>query len=166
MFASATGGKAALGRAASLIGSAAFIAVLGASFADGHPYTNNFAAASEVSLDLAPPAAHSKVELAAPKHAAEQSCLAEALYYEARGEGEEGQKAIAEVILARVESKLYPETICDVVYQGASRKTGCQFSFACDGSLLRKKQRAAWEQSQLLAAKIVNGTIRLAGSTS
>jgi spore germination cell wall hydrolase CwlJ-like protein len=106
------------------------------------------------------------VELAAPKHAAEQTCLAEALYFEARGEGEEGQKAIAEVILARVESKLYPKTICDVVYQGAERKTGCQFSFVCDGSLLRKKHRAAWDQAELLAAKIVNGSISLAGRTS
>jgi spore germination cell wall hydrolase CwlJ-like protein len=160
----ATGNKAAFVRAASLIGGAAFIALLGASFAEGHANTpSQFSPALSLRVEATP---HSAVELAAVKQASEQRCLAEALYYEARGEGEEGQKAIAEVILARVESKLYPKTICDVVYQGASRKTGCQFSFACDGSLLKKKHHAAWEQAELLAAKIVNGSLRLAGRTS
>jgi hypothetical protein len=160
----ATGNKAAFVRGASLIAGAAFIALLGASFAEGHPQTAPYPSGS-VSLTLAAPP-HSAVELAAVQRASEQRCLAEAMYYEARGEGEEGQKAIAEVILARVESKLYPKSICDVVYQGAERKTGCQFSFACDGSLLKKKHHAAWDQAELLAAKIVNGSLRLAGRTS
>jgi spore germination cell wall hydrolase CwlJ-like protein len=76
-----------------------------------------------------------------------------------------GQQAVAEVVLARTHSRLYPDTICGVVYQGSERTTGCQFSFTCDGSKKRTKQEAAWDEAQLLAAKIVNGSIRLAGQT-
>lgn len=60
-------------------------------------------------------------------------CLAEAIYFEARGEGSRGWQAVAEVIQNRVESRDYPNTICGVVGQGAHRKNGCQFSFNCDG---------------------------------
>ncbi len=60
------------------------------------------------------------------------SCLAQALYFEARGENVDGQVAVAEVILNRVDSDLYPDSVCDVVRQGADRR-GCQFSYMCDG---------------------------------
>lgn len=63
---------------------------------------------------------------------AEWRCLAEALYFEARGEDVEGQLAVAEVILNRVDSTLYPDSVCSVVKQGAPRKS-CQFSYMCDG---------------------------------
>jgi N-acetylmuramoyl-L-alanine amidase len=64
----------------------------------------------------------------------ERLCLAQALYHEARGETESGQWAVASVILNRVSSKLYPNTVCGVVFQNAHRgKYKCQFSFACDG---------------------------------
>lgn len=65
--------------------------------------------------------------------AAERQCLARALYHEARGEPEAGQWAVAQVILNRVNSSRYPGSVCDVVYQNASRVNRCQFSFACDG---------------------------------
>jgi len=61
-------------------------------------------------------------------------CLAEAVYYEARSEVKSGQMAVAEVVLNRVKSKHYPNTVCGVVYQGAERSTGCQFTFTCDGA--------------------------------
>ncbi len=63
----------------------------------------------------------------------EFQCLAEAIYFEARGEPTAGQVAVAQVILNRVESPLYPDTICNVVYQNAEMSNRCQFSFACDG---------------------------------
>jgi len=64
---------------------------------------------------------------------AEWRCLTTALYFEARGETIAGQFAVAEVILNRVDSPRYPDTICGVVYQGARSGGGCQFSFTCDG---------------------------------
>lgn len=64
--------------------------------------------------------------------AAEQKCLAEGIYFEARGESLKGQAAVAQVILNRVRNPAYPNTVCDVVYQGEKLRTGCQFSFTCD----------------------------------
>lgn len=61
------------------------------------------------------------------------SCLADAVYFEARGEPEAGQRMVAEVVLNRVESRFYPDTVCDVVYQNDHMRGACQFSFACDG---------------------------------
>src|SRR5580658_5547525 len=70
---------------------------------------------------------------------AEHRCLAEVLYYEARGEGRTGQQAIAEVVFHRMNTGNYGHSICAVVYEGAGRP-GCQFSFTCDGELTRGKQ--------------------------
>jgi spore germination cell wall hydrolase CwlJ-like protein len=66
-------------------------------------------------------------------HDAQWNCLTKALYFEARGEPLVGQIAVAEVILNRVDSELYPNSVCGVVHQGANLRTGCQFSFMCDG---------------------------------
>ncbi|MBS0280224.1 MAG: cell wall hydrolase, partial [Proteobacteria bacterium] len=74
---------------------------------------------------------------------AEHRCLSEVLYYEARGEGDKGQKAVAEVIFHRMNSGNYGHSICAVVYEGANRP-GCQFSFACNGDLNREKDARAW----------------------
>jgi len=60
-------------------------------------------------------------------------CLAEGIYFEARGESMEGQLAVGLVILNRVGSENYPDNICDVVYQNEDKRNRCQFSFACDG---------------------------------
>lgn len=62
----------------------------------------------------------------------EIKCLTAAIYFEARGEPVRGQSMVAQVILNRVDSAYYPDTVCDVVYQNAHRKNACQFSFACD----------------------------------
>lgn len=97
----------------------------------------------------------------------EQSeCLAEALYYEARGEGTEGEKAVAEVVLQRTREHNYPRTICGVVYEGAQPDNRvCQFSFACDGTLRQPKDRTTWERARKLAEAIVSGAVKLAGQT-
>jgi spore germination cell wall hydrolase CwlJ-like protein len=67
----------------------------------------------------------------------EQRCLAEAVYFEARSEPEAGQAAVAQVVLNRVRSGLYPTSVCGVVYQNRHRHLACQFTFACEGKALR-----------------------------
>jgi len=86
----------------------------------------------------------------------ERRCLAVAIYFEARGEPERGQIAVGQVILNRVRSPLFPETICGVVYQGQMQK-GCQFSFTCDGRTDNPKDNDQWELAQDLANKIMTG---------
>lgn len=114
-------------------------------------------------VSKAPSAAELQAQQAEVQRLAEIGCLAEAMYFEAVGEGTSGQKAVAEVVLQRTKDKHYPRTICAVVYQGvkAHRRTGCQFSFACDGSTRRPKQARAWQRTQELAEKIYNGTVKL-----
>ena len=72
---------------------------------------------------------------------AEHKCLSEVLYYEARGEGAGGQKAVAEVIFHRINHGNYGHSICAVVYEG-SKRPGCQFSFTCNGDMKRPKQKS------------------------
>ena len=102
------------------------------------------------------------------KSARENRCLAEAIYFEARGESEEGQAAVAQVVLNRVASGLYPPTICGVVFQNRQRRHGCQFSFACEGKSLRVTEPDAWLKAEQIAAEVTNGTTYvsdIAGST-
>ncbi|MCI0466628.1 MAG: cell wall hydrolase [Beijerinckiaceae bacterium] len=94
--------------------------------------------------------------------AREQRCLAEAIYFEARGEPEEGQAAVAQVVLNRVASGLYPATICAVVYQNRQHYQACQFSFACDGRSLRITEPAAWERAVQIASGVTKGTAYVA----
>jgi len=91
---------------------------------------------------------------------AEQHCLAKAIYFEARGEGEAGQRAVAEVILHRLEEGTHGHTICEVVYEGASH-TFCQFSFACDGSTDEGRLAGPWRAAQVLAARVIAGEVPL-----
>ncbi len=90
----------------------------------------------------------------------ERRCLAVAIYFEARGEPERGQVAVGQVIMNRVRSPLFPETICGVVYQG-HLKPGCQFSFTCDGKTDTPRNDAQWSQAQSLARKITRGELWL-----
>ena len=95
---------------------------------------------------------------------AEHKCLSEVLYYEARGEGATGQKAIAEVVFHRMNHGDYGHSICAVVYEGA-KHSGCQFSFACNGDMKRAKQPSAWREAEALAAKIMTGQLNLKNAT-
>lgn len=86
-------------------------------------------------------------------------CLTAAVYYEAGGEGEQGQRAVAQVVLNRVRHPAYPARICEVVYQGSERRTGCQFTFTCDGSLARQPNPARWERAQQFARSALAGAV-------
>ena len=86
-------------------------------------------------------------------------CLSQAVYYEAASEGVDGGRAIAQVVLNRVRHPGFPATVCGVVYQGSDRPTGCQFSFTCDGSLLRTPEAAIWERSRKIAGKALAGDV-------
>jgi spore germination cell wall hydrolase CwlJ-like protein len=86
-------------------------------------------------------------------YAKDLRCLATAIYFEARGEPEEGQVAVAQVVLNRQNSDRYPDTVCGVVYQNAEWRNRCQFSFACDGKSDVPKERAAWRKASRIAAE-------------
>lgn len=93
---------------------------------------------------------------------ADLTCLATAIYFEARGEPQKGQIAVAQVILNRVQASSYPDTVCGVVYQGVRGKGGCQFSFACDGKPDRIREKQAWANAQRTARDALAGQVRLA----
>jgi spore germination cell wall hydrolase CwlJ-like protein len=85
-------------------------------------------------------------------------CLAQAVYYEARGETPSGQAAVAQVVLNRVRHPAFPKSVCAVVFQGA-RTSACQFSFACDGASHHPTDSAAWRRAERVAAKALDGTV-------
>jgi spore germination cell wall hydrolase CwlJ-like protein len=91
----------------------------------------------------------------------EMRCLAEAVYFEARSESEEGQAAVAQVVLNRVLHENYPDTICGVVYQNRHRFLACQFTFACEGRSLRITEPEAWRTAVQIATDVVGGKIYL-----
>jgi spore germination cell wall hydrolase CwlJ-like protein len=127
-------------------------------------------ASTDVAAEAVPVTAHAgshrtpAEELVLNKLLAEHRCLSEAMYYEARGEGMKGQKAIAEVIFTRMRTGNFGHSICAVVYEG-SNQPHCQFSFTCNGDLAQPKQAHAWMQAQVLAARILTGEERLGGTT-
>jgi hypothetical protein len=85
-------------------------------------------------------------------------CLAQAVYYEARSEGEAGERAVAQVVLNRVRHPAWPNSVCGVVYQGPLRAGGgCQFTFTCDGSLRYAPAGAGWEEARRIAAEALGG---------
>jgi hypothetical protein len=84
-------------------------------------------------------------------------CLALAITYEAGLEPVAGQEAVAQVILNRVRSSAYPDTVCGVVWQGSHRRTGCQFTFTCDGSLKRPRSPTALLAAQRIALRVLAG---------
>lgn len=93
--------------------------------------------------------------------AAEQKCLATAIYFEARGEELRGQAAVAQVILNRVRNPAYPASVCDVVYQNESWLNKCQFSFACDGVPDLITDRRAYRLAKDVAMAVTGGKIFL-----
>jgi hypothetical protein len=87
-------------------------------------------------------------------------CLAEAIYYEARSESEDGQRAVAQVVLNRVRHPAYPGSVCGVVYQGPLRAGGgCQFTFTCDGSLALSPAGPGWDRARRLASEALAGYV-------
>jgi cell wall hydrolase len=98
------------------------------------------------------------IGVARAKH---EKCLADAVYFEARGEPVRGQMAVAQVVINRVFSGYYPSNICGVVYQNAHRHLRCQFTFACDGRPERVHEPAAWERAQHIARDALDGNFWL-----
>lgn len=99
-------------------------------------------------------------EQAAGKGGTEWRCLAEALYFEARGESVKGQFAVAEVILNRVDDPSYPDTVCGVIHQGTGRKYQCQFTYTCDGYPDTIRERDAFYRVGKVARVMVEGAPR------
>ncbi len=86
-------------------------------------------------------------------------CMTAAIYYEAASESDAGEAAVAQVVLNRVRHPLFPKTVCGVVFQGAQKTTGCQFTFTCDGSLNRAPSAGGWARAQGIAAKALHGYV-------
>jgi Cell Wall Hydrolase len=86
-------------------------------------------------------------------------CMAAAIQYEAGSETLEGKKAVAQVILNRVRHPAYPKTVCGVIFQGSERKTGCQFTFTCDGAINRTLSESGWRLAQDIARSMLTGTV-------
>ncbi|PZR33950.1 MAG: cell wall hydrolase [Caulobacter segnis] len=86
-------------------------------------------------------------------------CLTQAVYYEAGFEPGEGQMAVAQAVINRMRHPGYPKSICGVVYEGAARTTGCQFSFACDGSLARAPAPLLWANAEAVARRALSGFV-------
>ena len=106
-----------------------------------------------------PPARAFRFAGATEDRARAVDCLAAAVIYEA-GDDAVGERAVAQVVLNRVRHPAYPKTVCGVVFQGAERRTGCQFTFTCDGALTRRSPTpAGWARAQAVAAAALNGTV-------
>lgn len=86
-------------------------------------------------------------------------CLSDAIYYEAANEPDDGQRAVAQVILNRMRHPTFPNSVCGVIYQGSERTSGCQFSYSCDGSMARMPARVAWLRAQKVAVSALAGSV-------
>ncbi|WP_294041244.1 cell wall hydrolase [Sphingomonas sp.] len=86
-------------------------------------------------------------------------CLTQAVYYEAGNQSDDGQRAVAQVVLNRVRDRAFPSSVCGVVYQGSTRSTGCQFTFTCDGSLNRTPTAAGWVRARAVASAALAGAV-------
>ena len=104
-----------------------------------------------------------RLGLAGKERARAEKCLADAIYFEARGEPYKGQQAVAQVVMNRVFSGYYPNNVCGVVYQNAGRYLACQFTFACEGrNLNRIDEPEMWEQAKQISKDTLDGRTWLA----
>jgi spore germination cell wall hydrolase CwlJ-like protein len=111
--------------------------------------------------DTPNPAARAfRVDFATPGDRARAlDCLTAAIYYEAAIEPTDGQRAVAQIVLNRVRHPAFPKSVCGVVFQGSDRSTGCQFTFTCDGALLRTPSAAGWARARVVADEALAGKI-------
>lgn len=86
-------------------------------------------------------------------------CMATAIYFESRGESYRGQVAVGQVVMNRLAHKIYPKTICGVVFQNQQMRNACQFSFACDGIPETVTEPKAWAQAEEIAKGVINGSL-------
>jgi hypothetical protein len=126
------------------------------------PVDQALAINNKIAVDTGPnPAAKpfvlGKADAAARARALE--CLTSAVYYEAGQESTDGQRAVAQVVLNRVRHPAFPSNVCGVVYEGSTRPTGCQFTFTCDGSLMRGAELGAWNRAKGVAEAALSGYV-------
>jgi spore germination cell wall hydrolase CwlJ-like protein len=95
------------------------------------------------------------------QRAKSEKCLADAVYFESRGETKRGQIAVAQVVMNRAFSGFYPNSVCGVVYQNSHRKLACQFTFACDGIPDVVKEPEMWKQATEIARDMLDGKLWL-----
>ncbi len=105
-----------------------------------------------------PPTDPFVLRASAAEKAAALQCLTAAIYYEAALEPREGQQAVAQVVLNRMRHPGYPKSVCGVIFQGSDRP-GCQFSFACDGSMARAPVAWAWRNARDVAEQALDGFV-------
>jgi spore germination cell wall hydrolase CwlJ-like protein len=103
-----------------------------------------------------------RLELVGDARVKAEKCLTDAIYFEARGEPVRGQIAVAQVVMNRVFSGYYPNTVCGVVYQNSHRRMRCQFTFACDGIRDRITEPDAWDRAKEIAHETLDGKLWLA----
>jgi len=116
----------------------------------------------EPSLTVAPLKPRALKGIADPaRRAAEKTCLAEVVYFEARGQPVEAQIAVGQTVINRALSGAYPATLCGVAHQRAARDGACQYSFACDGLSSVSKDKSDWELAGELADRLLNGEVWL-----
>ncbi|MBS0536241.1 MAG: cell wall hydrolase [Proteobacteria bacterium] len=106
-----------------------------------------------------PPSPAQRLKLEGKEYAKAERCLANAVYWEARSEPVRGQMAVAQVVMNRVFSGFYPNDVCGVVYQNASRHLACQFTFACDGKRKVITERGNWARANRIAKQTLDGQI-------
>jgi spore germination cell wall hydrolase CwlJ-like protein len=100
-----------------------------------------------------------RLGLSGTSRAKAEKCLANAVYFESRGEPVRGQIAVAQVVMNRVFTPFYPKTVCEVVYQNAHRHNSCQFTFACDGIPDVVTEQDAWLRAKRIAADMLDGKL-------
>jgi spore germination cell wall hydrolase CwlJ-like protein len=141
---------------------APFRAVLGVPRARPDAAQTALARAGVGATGLNVPATHAWANNPIPdsaKSKAQQKCLAEAIYFEARGEPLEGQQAVAQVVINRLKNPAYPKTVCGVVYQNKNKRNRCQFSFACDGIRDMVAPGDSWDTAQKIAGDVLNSRV-------
>jgi hypothetical protein len=127
---------------------------------EGNPDDGETLAKKDDSSLLASPA--DRLQLSGKPLAKAEKCLADAVYFEARGEPFKGQQAVAQVVMNRVFSGYYPNDVCGVVYQNSGRHLACQFTFACEGKDLSKVDEPdMWEQAKKIAKDMLDGKVWL-----
>lgn len=110
-------------------------------------------------VDQRPRSPSERLALSGASRAKAEKCLANAVYFEARGESVRGQIAVAQVVMNRVFSPFYPNDVCGVVYQNSGRHLACQFTFACDGIPDIVTEPDAWERAKRIARDMLDGKL-------
>jgi spore germination cell wall hydrolase CwlJ-like protein len=131
----------------------------GGTSADDTPGVSIASKGEVTGVDARPKSPGQRLGLSGETRARAEKCLANAVYFEARGESVRGQIAVAQVVLNRVFSPFYPDKVCAVVYQNAARRNGCQFTFACDGIPDVVTEPDAWARAKHIARDMLDGKL-------